>query len=110
LQRDRNGIQVYTRAVEGSPYNEVRAVTVMENLRLSALVALIEDDPACADWADGKVEIQNQAHINPGSPLPGWITNMLLVDTLFLTMEAFVQEVMKPEYRDAQISFITEPH
>jgi len=163
LQRDRDGIQVFTRSVPGSPYDAVRAVTVVEAVRLASLVALIQDAPACEDWADrcaesyvyeeiseleslvythndmpfpvsdrdvlahvvweqdpqtlivemnseatigrmdevrgrlrlteakanwtfrplggGRVEISNEAHINPGSALPGWVTNMLLVDT-----------------------------
>jgi len=165
LQRDRDGIQIYTRAVEGSPYDAVRSVTVLDDVRLSALVALVEDTDACPEWADrcaesyvfkrlapnesliythndlpfpvkdrdvlahviwtqdpatgevvmqsratqgemeevkgrlrltdamaswhfrplatGAVEVINEAHINPGSALPGWLTNMLLVDTPF---------------------------
>ena len=191
LQRDRDGIQVYTRAVEGSPYDAVRSTTVVQNVRLSALVAVIEDFEACPDWADrcaesylverisnnqalvythndmpfpvkdrdvlarivwhqdpdsfevlmdsvatsdlmdevrgrlrlteavatwrftpvtsGTVEITSEAHIDPGSSLPGWVTNMLLVDTPFVTMKELVAEVVKPKYRDAQISFIMEP-
>ncbi|NKB35191.1 MAG: hypothetical protein GKR91_19000 [Pseudomonadales bacterium] len=192
LKRDRDGIQVYTRPVEGSPYDAVRSVTIMDNVRLASLVALIQDAPACEDWADrcdrsfvheeisefevfvytnndmpfpvadrdvlahviwqqdpqslivqmnseattgrldeirgrsrltdakanwtfkpladGRVEISNEAHIDPGSPLPGWITNMLLVDTPFVTMQAFIQEVTKPEYRDAEVGFVSEPN
>lgn len=190
-RRDRNGIEVFTRAVDGSPYDEVRTLTVIDGVRLSSLVALIEDLEACADWADkcaesylferisdtesliythnnmpfpvrdrdvvasikwmqdaesleikmfsaatvgkmekvkgrlrltdataswgfrplsdGSIEISNQAHINPGSRLPGWLTNMLLVDTPFETMLAFIDQVKKPKYRDAQFSFIKEP-
>ena len=190
LQRDRDGIQVYTRAVEGSPYDAVRAVAEISNVRLSSLVALIEDAEACSEWADrcadsylveqlneteslvythndlpfpvkdrdvlahviwqqdpesrtvtmrssatvgemeeidgrlrlteasaswifeplanGKVRITNEAHINPGSALPGWVTNMLLVDTPFETMKAFLTEVRTEKYRDAVVSFVRE--
>jgi hypothetical protein len=59
--------------------------------------------------SDGRVEISNQAHVDPASPLPGWVTNMLLVDTPFVTMQGFVAEIKKPEYRDASLSFIMEP-
>ena len=52
LKRDRDGVQVYTRKVEGSPYDAVRATTVMENIRLSSLAALIMDVEACPKWAD----------------------------------------------------------
>ncbi|MDA0688772.1 MAG: START domain-containing protein [Proteobacteria bacterium] len=191
LKRDRDGIQVYTRSVSGSPYDEVRAEAVVQGVRLSALVALVMDAEACAEWADrcaesyvidelsdtevlvythndlpfpvkdrdvvslarweqdpetftvrmvseavaghveeksgrqrlteadvswhfepladGSVRVINQAHINPGSSLPGWVTNMLLVDTPFETMKAFLEEVRAPHYARASISFVTEP-
>ena len=37
---------------------------------------------------------------------PGWVTNMLLVDTPFETMKSFVAEIQKPRYRNALVSFI----
>ena len=59
---------------------------------------------------NGSVEVINQAHINPGSRIPGWITNMLLIDTPYQTMKSFVAEVRKTKYQDAEIIFVTEPH
>ena len=56
LQRDKGGIQVHTRSVEGSPFDAVRTTTRMTDVRLSSLVALIEDAPACAEWADSCAE------------------------------------------------------
>ena len=191
LRRDREGIQVYTRSVAGSPFDAVRATAVVETVRLTSLVALIQDAEACPEWADrcaesylieqlsenesliythsdmpfpvkdrdvvahvswsqdpvtfevmmnsvaitgridevrgrlrltdaraiwrftplpsGEVAIFSEAHINPGSSLPGWVTNMLLVDTPFETMKSFVAEAVKPKYADAQLSFIQEP-
>jgi hypothetical protein len=190
LERDREGIQVFTRPVEGSPYKEVRSVSQIEGVSLTSLVALIEDAEACPRWADkcaesylverlseteslvythndmpfpitdrdvvvrvrwaqnpeslqvtmqssavsegvekkrgrlrltqanaswrftpqldGSIEISNRAHINPGSNIPGWFTNMLLVDTPFETMKSYLAEVVKPKYQAAQISFIQE--
>lgn len=190
LKKDSEGIQVYTSKVEGSRYDAVRSVAMIEGVSLSSLVALIDDAPACADWADrcaeayvhqriseteayiythndmpfpvkdrdvvahinwsqdpdsgvvtmasravtgvkppergrlrlteavahwrfkplgnGRVEVSNDAHINPGSSLPGWVTNMLLVDTPFETMKAFLSEVKKPKYANASYSFIVE--
>lgn len=191
LKKDREGIQVYTTKVGGSPYDAVLAKTKVTGTRLSSLVALLRDAEACADWADkcvesyvfkeldetealvythndlpfpvkdrdvlahvfwqqdkdslqvsmhskatdgilapvkgrlrlteaesswefnplpnGEIEILNQTHINPGSSLPGWVTNMLLVDTPFATIKAFVTAVKSEKYRDAQVSFVTEP-
>lgn len=190
LERDRDGIQIFTRSVAGSPYKEVKSVTQIEDVSLASLVALIEDAEACPQWADkcaesylverlseteslvythndmpfpvsdrdvvarvlwnqdpqslqvtmkstavsagvekkrgrlrlteanatwqftprpdGSIEIMNQAHINPGSSIPGWVTNMLLVDTPFETMKSYIAEVVKPKYQLAQISFIQD--
>ncbi len=191
LKRDRRDIQVYTRDVAESPFDAVRAVTELDGVSLSALVALIEDYEACPNWADrcaesyllrrisateslvytnndmpfpvrdrdaitrvvwnqdpqslevsmssvaapeeleemdgrlrlrevavkwfftplgdGRVRVVNEAHINPGSALPGWVTNMLLVDTPYETLRALTDAVRDPEYADAQVSFISEP-
>lgn len=190
LERDREGIQIFTRAVAGSPYKEVKSLSRIEGVSLTSLVALIEDAEACPQWADkcaesylvkrvsetesliythndmpfpvkdrdvvanvtwaqdpqsfqvtmqstavsdgveekrgrlrlkqanatwqftpqadGSIEVLNQAHINPGSSIPGWVTNMLLVDTPFETMKSYLAEVVKPKYQTAQISFIQE--
>ncbi|PIP80202.1 MAG: hypothetical protein COW84_06620 [Gammaproteobacteria bacterium CG22_combo_CG10-13_8_21_14_all_40_8] len=56
----------------------------------------------------GKIMVTNQAHINPGSSLPGWVTNMLLVSTPYETMKAFTKQVKKPKYQNVSISFIHE--
>ncbi|HAT28964.1 MAG TPA: hypothetical protein DCS89_18255 [Gammaproteobacteria bacterium] len=191
LRKDEDNIQVYSRKVDGSPFDAVRTVTVMQDVRLSALAALIIDANACANWASrcmesyifrrlndteayvythsnmpfpiknrdmlthaiwsqdatsltvrvdseatteilddiagrlrltqvklgwifrplesGAVEISNEAHIDPGSNLPGWISNLLLLSTPYETMRSFVLEVAKPEYRDAVVSFVREP-
>lgn len=191
LRRDRDGIQVYTADVEGSPHDAVRSVTVVSGVPLSAMVALIDDAEACPEWADrcaesyivervseheayiythndmpfpirdrdvvahmqwsqdpeslvvelnsrsvsgkleevdgrlrltdvqvqwrfeplddGSVRVSNQAHVDPGSSLPGWVTNILLVDTPFETMRGFVSAVRAPEYLDADPGFIINP-
>ena len=57
----------------------------------------------------GKIEVTNFAHINPGSSLPGWITNMLLVDTPFQTLQDFSEAVRNPEYAAASFNFVTKP-
>lgn len=191
LKRDRDGIQVFTRKVDGSPYDAVRAEMLVEEVRLSSMVALILDAEACPQWADrcsesyvhehisdteqliytlndlpfpvkdrdvmsrvtwsqdpqtgavsmhsqpaagvieerkgalrlenanvswhfqpegeGVVRVINEAHIDPGSALPGWVTNMLLVDTPFITMQSFRDEIKNPKYAESTISFVTEP-
>jgi hypothetical protein len=192
LRKDQDNIQVYSRKIDGSPFAAVRTVTVMEDVRLAALAALIIDAEACTNWASrcvesyiyervsetdtyvythtnmafpvknrdmlthavwsqdasslvvrvdseaatgilddiggrlrltdvklgwrfrplesGAVEVSNEAHIDPGSILPGWVSNLLLVNVPYDTMKSFVVEVREPEYRDAEIGFITEPN
>ena len=189
-RKDKDGIQVYTRSVEGSPYREVQVVTTIQDIRLSSLAALLLDAEACPEWADkcdesyvheqisetefyvysnndmpfpvtdrdaltyvtwvqdpetlavtmtsiatsdilpkqrgrlslteartswqfipqadGSIDIVNASHINPGSMLPGWVTNMLLVDTPYQTMSDFIVEVRKPKYLEAEVSFIQD--
>lgn len=191
LKRDRDGIQVYTRKVEGSPYDAVRAEMLVDNVRISSMAALILDAEACPQWADrcaesyvhehisdteqliytlndlpfpvkdrdvmsrvtwsqdpqtstvsmhsqpaagvieerkgalrlenanvswhfqpegeGVVRVINEAHVDPGSALPGWVTNMLLVETPFETMKAFREAIRDEKYAGAEYGFITEP-
>ncbi|MCB1671693.1 MAG: START domain-containing protein [Gammaproteobacteria bacterium] len=191
LRRDENGIQVYTRAVVGSPYDEVLTTTVVDNLRLASLVAVLQDPAACPRWvhhcsrshllstvserevyvysyndmpfpirdreiishvlwsqdpvnrsltmtgtavdgfvdrtpgsvrltearvawrfqplAGGRIRITNRAHLNPGSRIPAWLTNNLLVETPFLTMSAFISLARTSDFREAKASFVSEP-
>ena len=71
LQQDKDGILVHTCPVEDSPYDTVRTTT-----RLTKEVASWNFAPQ----GNGSVLISSQPHINPGSALPGWVTNMLLID------------------------------
>lgn len=59
--------------------------------------------------AAGEVEVINEAHVDPGSALPGWVTNMLLVDTPYETLRALSGAVRQPKYTDAEFDFVTEP-
>ena len=49
LQRDRDGIKVYTRTVAGSKYKAVKA-TMTIHTSLSAVAALVRDTSACPKW------------------------------------------------------------
>jgi hypothetical protein len=52
LKRDLEGIKVFTRSVDGSPFKEVRSESTITGVTLNSLVALIEDAQACPNWAD----------------------------------------------------------
>ena len=48
LRKEQNGIRVFTREQQGSSFAAVRAEMILEDVRLSSLVALIDDPSACA--------------------------------------------------------------
>ena len=50
LKRDRNGIQVYTRTVEGSKHRAVKS-SMTVSAGLGEIVALIRDADSCTEWA-----------------------------------------------------------
>jgi len=54
----------------------------------------------------GEVEITTRAHIDPGGPIPAFITNMLLVDTPFKTLKNMRRIIHEGRYQDAMFSFI----
>lgn len=191
LKRDDEGIQVFTKKVDGSPYKAVKAIAIAEGISLSSLAALIMDAEACPRWADkcaesyvykqlsdtefyiysnndmpfpvkdrdalshvnwsqdpaslevvmegvattgimekkkgrlrltdakttwrfspldnGSIQVVNESHIDPGSAVPGWLTNMLLVETPYETMKAFLAEARKDRYQQATVAFVVEP-
>lgn len=49
LKRDRDGIQIYTRSIDGSKYKAVRAEAFVD-AALHELVGLVMDTPACPEW------------------------------------------------------------
>ena len=50
LKRDREGVQVYTKSVEGSQHKAVRS-TMQSDRPVAELVALVMDATACPKWA-----------------------------------------------------------
>lgn len=185
LRRDRDGIKVYTRAVLGSEYKEVRSEMTVP-YPVNELVGLVMDTDACPDWAalckdshvaesvspqeafiytyndlpwpvtdrdavghvkwriandgtvtmqvqivsgkvptkrrvirlsqgttswaftptaDGNTQIISYAHLDPGGSVPPWLTNMLLVDSPFDTMENMRAVVATGKYKNASFDF-----
>ncbi len=49
LERDRDGIRVYTRAVPGSKYREFRGEAEVD-AELNQVMAVLNDTDACVDW------------------------------------------------------------
>ena len=48
LRKEQGGIRVFTREQQGSNFAAVRAEMILEDVRVSSLVALIDDPSACA--------------------------------------------------------------
>ena len=63
------------------------------------------------DWEliRDREDIQVYSRKVPGSPLPGWVINMLLVDMSFETMKSFREAAALPKYEQASVSFVEEP-
>lgn len=190
LERDSDGIQVFTQNVEGSSFDAVRAVMLIE-AKLNALVGLVRDASACPEWAElckesrdhqviseqelyvysyndipwpvkdrdalthvlwdqdpetlavtmtavatsdllpvtkgavrivnaktrwiftptenGNVEVVSEAHIDPNGPTPAWITNLLLVETPFKTLQGMRRLVQTGRYDDSEFAFVRAP-
>lgn len=187
LQRDRDGIQVYTQKRAGSTHDAVRSqMTIKANL--NSVIGLVRDTTACPEWAelckeayehevvsekelyvytynnipwpvkdrdalthviwdqdaetgevtmtatattdilpvnkkavriidahvqwtflplaDGSLEVTSVAHIDPNGPTPSWITNLLLVDTPFKTLEGMRRVLASGRYDDTKIDFL----
>jgi len=49
LRKDKIGIQVYSRKIEGLKYREFKGIVEMEST-LAATLALLDDSGACVDW------------------------------------------------------------
>ncbi|MFT4815026.1 MAG: hypothetical protein ACI80L_001469 [Pseudohongiellaceae bacterium] len=190
MKKDKNGIQVYTRSVDGYSYKAIRSVVHLEETRLSSVVSLIRNSKDCPGWSDscvsatiiewvselenyvhtitdlpwpvqdrdmvshviwqqdpetlvvtmqgnatrGKLEenegvvrlteaqinweltaLENsvvkvvlEAHINPASLLPSWITNMLLVDSPYSSMVGLRERVKLKSYQEVELAYIHE--
>ena len=55
---------------------------------------------------DGTTKVENFAHINPNGPTPAWITNMMLVDSPFKSMQKMREIVEAGSYADVKIPFL----
>ena len=69
---------------------------------------------ATASWTfkpleNGVVQVTSQAHVNPGGALPGWMTNLFLVDAPFKTLLNLKRAVNKAKYKHALVAFVSEP-
>ncbi|MCZ6502864.1 MAG: START domain-containing protein [Gammaproteobacteria bacterium] len=76
LRKDKNGIQVFSRKVAGSKYEEFKGVVEL-NATLASSLALLDDTEACPDWIhqceSGKVLQRTgwlERHIYQVSDLP----------------------------------------
>ena len=182
-KKNKGGISISTSDVEGSPFKAVRGEMAVKG-SVASLFALVEDMPACPNWAamckesrvekrvsdiesyvyvynkipfpisdrdvythvvwtrnsetkrvsmtstasdggtpktsavriedavsqwhftpndDGTTKVENFAHINPNGPTPAWLTNMMLVDSPFKSMQKMREVIESGAYPDATI-------
>lgn len=63
-ERDRNGIQVYTRRVEGIAFKQYKGITTLK-APLPAVLAVIEDIEAAPEWVDSCERMELVERISP---------------------------------------------
>lgn len=78
---------------------------------LAAKQGVLRLTQARASWTftpigKNRIRVVSEAHINPGGPLPGWIINMLLVDSPLKSMANMAIEVRNQKYQSARVDFI----
>lgn len=64
LARDRDGIKVYTRHVEGIAFKQYKGVVTI-NARLSTLIAVFEDIGAATEWVDTCEKMELVERVSP---------------------------------------------
>ena len=55
--------------------------------------------------ADGRVKVENFAHIDPNGPTPAWLTNLLLVNSPYKTMVNMRKQIESGIYAGATLPF-----
>lgn len=68
-------------------------------------------EQAVSQWhftplGDGKVKVENFAHIDPNGPTPAWITNMLLVDSPYKSMRKMREIIEAGNYSGIDVPFL----
>ncbi len=56
---------------------------------------------------DGTLEISSEGHIDPAGPTPAWVTNLMLIDSPFKTMENLRKEMAEDAYADVSFEFLS---
>ena len=59
--------------------------------------------------ADGKVSVLSHAHVDPAGATPAWLTNRLLVDSPYVTLDNMRTITNSKKYAGATFDFLTEP-
>lgn len=57
---------------------------------------------------NGKIDLQFQYESDPGGGIPAWIVNSFIVDSPLASISSLKEQVNKPRYRDAEISWIED--
>lgn len=58
---------------------------------------------------DGTVQAVMEAHVDPSGPTPAWLTNMLLVDAPFDTLQGLRRLLQSGRYDNAKLEFFSAP-
>ena len=78
---------------------EIRGIVRLTEAQISWELTSLEND---------SLRVVFEAHINPASIFPSWITNMMLVDSPFNTMEGLRNRVKLEVYKEVELAYINE--
>lgn len=68
---------------------------------------------ASSEWyfipqGDGRVLVENYAHVDPNGKVPAWLTNLLIVESPYKTLLNMRKLVRAGNYQNAHVSFISD--
>ena len=78
--------------------------------RLPKKKGVVRVQYASSEWhftpkGDGKVLVENYAHVDPNGKVPAWLTNLLIEESPYKTLRNMRKLVLEGRYSDAEISF-----
>jgi len=115
-----SALETYVHSVNNAPFpvrNRDMVARVMRSdatpERLAKKKGLVRVQHASAEWyfipvGNGKVRVENFAHVDPNGKVPAWLTNLLIVESPYKTLINMRKLVSKGGYRDAKVAFIPQ--
>ena len=91
----------------------VRAVSSNKAGYLPRCRDIVRVEQAASQWlitplANGRLHVEYELQVDPGGTVPAWLVNMFATTGPFSTFQKLRGQVEKPEYKEAQLAFISQ--